>query len=264
ERNGRMVLSRLRQEGTIARAELARRSKLSRSTVSSIVAGLLAAKLVRETGSGDSRGGRRAIMIALNEHPRYVVGVGIGGGMLTLLAVDLVAAVLLRKQRAFAVASGPHACVAQVAALLSHMLSEAGISRGNLLGVGVGVPGIVASATGRLAAPALSPGWHDAPLRAMLESSLDLPVIVENNARLGALAEHRRGAARGWNNVVYLFLGSLGVSCGFILDGRLYRGDMGAAGDIGQLPVVHQAGDASPAAPPRSLQAAAGTPALLA
>lgn len=264
ELNERIVLSLLRQEGTISRAELARRSKLSRSTVSSIVADLLAAKLVRETGSGDSRGGRRPIMIALNEHPHYAVGMEIGNGMLTLLVVDLVATVLLRKQRAFAVTSGPHACVAQVATLLSHMLSEAGISRGNLLGVGVGVPGIVASATGRLAAPAMPPGWHDAPLRAMLESSLDLPVIVENDARLGALAERRWGAARGWNNVVCLFLGSPGISCGLILDGRLYHGDMGAAGDIGQLPVVHEPGDASPAAPPRSLQAAAGTPALLA
>lgn len=261
ELNERIVLSLVRQEGTISRAELARRSSLSRSTVSSIVAGLLAAKLVRETGSGDSRGGRRPIMIELNEQPRYAAGVEIGGGALTVLLADLVATVLLRRQRSFPIAGGPHACVAQVAALLGQMLSEAGIARGQLLGAGVGVPAAVAG--GRLAAPALPPGWHDAPLRAMLEASLELPVLAENDANLGALAEHRWGAARGWSNVVYLFLGGLGPGCGLILDGRLYRGDMGAAGDIGGLP-AHEPGAGNLAASPGSVQSAIGTAALLA
>ena len=261
ELNERIVLSLLRQEGTISRAELARRSNLSRSTVSSIVAGLLAAKRVRETGSGDSRGGRRPIMIELNDQPRYLVGMEIGSGMLTLLVADLVATVLLRKQRSLPIAGGPHAYVAQLAAVLNQMLSEAGIARGDLLGAGVGVPAAVAG--GRLAAPAMPSGWNNAPLRAMMEASLDLPVLVENDANLGALAEHRWGAARGWNNVVYLFLGSQTMSCGLILDGRLYRGEMGAAGDIGSLPLPGP-GDAGPAASPRTIQSGAGTPALLA
>ena len=85
ELNERIVLSLLRQAGPISRAELARRSNLSRSTVSSIIASLLASDLVRETGIGDSSGGRRPIMIEFNYQSGYVVGIELGNTALTVL-----------------------------------------------------------------------------------------------------------------------------------------------------------------------------------
>ena len=263
ELNERIVLRLLREEGTISRAELARRSNLSRSTVSSIIAALLAADVVRETGSGSSSGGRRPIMIELNYQSRYVVGVEIGSTLLTLLVTDLAANVLQRCQCSLDIAAGPRACVAHITKLLDLMLSEARIARERLLGVGVGVPGAPAINTGRLITPATMPGWHGTPLGSLLETALGLPVVVENAANLGALAEHRWGAARGGNNIVYLYLGNVGVGCGLILDGRLYRGDSGVAGDIGHL-LVQEQGLAHSGGSAENLQAEVGVPALLA
>src|SRR5215212_12087202 len=103
ELNERIVLGLLRQQGPISRAELARRSNLSRSTVSSIIATLLASDVVHETGIGDSHGGRRPIMIEFNYQASFVVGIDLGNTALTVLLTDLAATVLRRAQRPLAI-----------------------------------------------------------------------------------------------------------------------------------------------------------------
>ena len=262
ELNERIVLGLLRQAGPISRAELARRSNLSRSTVSSIIATLLSAGLVSETGIGSSQGGRRPIMIEFNYRSGFVIGIELGTTALTLLLTDLAAAVQLRAQRAFDVAAGPDVCIGQVAALVDETLAHARIAREKIVGVGVGVPGPLAFATGRPIAPPVMPGWHDVPLRNRLEQALGLQVFVENDANLGALAEHCWGAGRGWQNVAYLYLGSAGIGSGLILDGRLYRGDIGSAGEIGHL-MIEENGPECRCGSSGCLEAVVGAPALL-
>jgi predicted NBD/HSP70 family sugar kinase len=262
ELNERIVLGLLRQEGPISRAELARRSNLSRSTVSSIIANLLVAGLVRETGIGDSNGGRRPIMIEFNYQSGFVVGIELGNTALTVLLTDLAANVLRRAQCTFDLAAGPDVCLPQVVALVEELLANVRIARGAIVGAGVGVPGPLAFANGRPMMPPAMPGWHDVPLRALLEDALGMRVFVENDANLGALAEHCWGAAREQFNVAYIYLGGAGIGCGLILDGRLYRGEIGSAGEIGHL-MVEEDGQACRCGAYGCLEAVAGTPALL-
>jgi predicted NBD/HSP70 family sugar kinase len=262
ELNERIVLGLLRQEGPISRAELARRSNLSRSTVSSIIATLLAAGLVCETGIGSSQGGRRPIMIEFNYQSALVIGIELGSTTLTLLLTDLAATVLRRAYAPFNSAEGPEACSARLAEQVHRVLAEAAISRQQIVGVGVGVPGPLGYTTGRPSAPPVLPGWQGVPLRALLEAALGMRVFVENDANLGALAEHRWGAAQGWENVAYLYLGSVGIGAGLILDGRLYRGDIGSAGEIGHL-MVEEDGPACRCGSSGCLEAVAGLPAVL-
>jgi predicted NBD/HSP70 family sugar kinase len=262
ELNERIVLGLLRQEGPISRAELARRSHLSRSTVSSIIANLLAAGLVRETGIGDSNGGRRPIMIEFNYQSGFVIGIELGHTMLAVLLTDLAANVLRRGQCTFDLAAGPEVCLPQVVALVEELLAGERIARGAIVGAGVGVPGPLAFASGRPMMPPAMPGWHDVPLRALLEDALGMRVFVENDANLGALAEHCWGAAREQFNVAYIYLGGAGIGCGLILDGRLYRGEIGSAGEIGHL-MVEADGQACRCGAHGCLEAVAGTPALL-
>jgi len=262
ELNERIVLELLRQNGPISRAELARRSNLSRSTVSSIIANLLAAGLVRETGIGDSNGGRRPIMIEFNYQSSFVVGIDLGNTALTVLLTDLAANVLGRVQRTFELTTEPHVCLPQVVALVEELLASERIARGAIVGVGVGVPGSLSFANGRPTMPPAMPGWHDVPLRALLEDALEMRVFVENDANLGALAEYRWGAAREQFNVAYIYLGGAGIGCGLILDGRLYRGEIGSAGEIGHL-MVEEDGQVCRCGAYGCLEAVAGTPALL-
>jgi predicted NBD/HSP70 family sugar kinase len=262
ELNERIVLNLIRQEGSISRAELARRSNLSRSTISSIINALIAADLVRETGMGDSRGGRRPIMLEFNNQSRYVIGIELATTTLTVLLADLAATIHRRARRPLEVAAGPDACIPQVVDLVTAIIHEAGLPAEKILGVGVGVPGPLAYATSRPIAPPAMPGWHDVPLRALLEQALGRRVFVENDANLGALAEHRWGAAQGWRNVAYVYLGSAGIGAGLILDGRLYRGDIGSAGEIGHL-IVDEDGPACRCGSCGCLEAVAGVPMLL-
>lgn len=262
ELNEQIVLTLLRQEGPISRAELARRSNLSRSTVSSIIGTLLASDIVQETGVGDSRGGRRPIMIEFNYQSAFAIGIELGQTTLTILLTDLAATVLHRTHIPFDISAGPEACIGQVIAQADLMLTQAHADRAKIVGVGVGVPAPLAHATGRPVAPPAMPGWHNIPLRKLLQDGLGLRVYVENDANLGALAEHRWGAAQEWDNVVYLYLGSGGIGCGLILDGRLYRGDIGSAGEIGHL-MVEEDGPACRCGAFGCLEAIAGVPAIL-
>jgi predicted NBD/HSP70 family sugar kinase len=262
ELNERIVLGLLRQAGPISRAELARRSNLSRSTVSSIITALLASNLVRETGVGSSQGGRRPILIEFNYQSSFVLGIELADTRLTVLLTDLAATVIRRAQCPLDIAAGPDSGLLQVVALVEDVLSVAGIARHTIIGAGVGVPAPLAFATGRPIAPPVMPGWHDVPLRTLIENALGIPTFVENDANLGALAEHRWGSARGWQNVAYLYLGSAGVGCGLILEGRLYRGDTGSAGEIGHV-LVDEDGPACGCGASGCLEALIGAPALL-
>jgi predicted NBD/HSP70 family sugar kinase len=263
ELNERIVLSLLRREGPISRAELARRSNLSRSTVSSIVAALLEGGLVRETGIGSSQGGRRPIMVEFNYQSSLAIGIELGCTALTLLLTDLDANVIRRVQRPLDIAAGPGTCIDQVAALVSETLAATHVAREKIVGVGIGVPAPLSAVTGRPIAPPVMPGWHDVPLRGLLEDAVGLNVFVENDANLGALAEHRWGAARAQQNTAYLYLGGAGIGCGLILDGRLYRGDIGSAGEIGHL-LVEEQGPSCHCGARGCLEALVGAPALLA
>src|SRR5919204_1478177 len=118
ELNERIVLNLIRQDGPISRAELARRSNLSRSTISSIIAPLLATNIVREVGAGDSQGGRRPIMIEFNYQSGFVVGVELGTATLTVLLADLAANVLRCAQAPIDINAGPDVCLPESAALI--------------------------------------------------------------------------------------------------------------------------------------------------
>lgn len=263
ELNERIVLNLIRQQGPISRAELARRSNLSRSTVSSIINTLITSNLVHETGMGDSQGGRRPIMLAFNHQSSYVIGAELSTATLTVLLTDLAATVQRRAQCALDIAAGPDACLPRVVELIERVVREAGVPAEKLLGAGIGVPSPLAYASGRPVNPPVLPGWHDAPLRPWIERALRLPVFVENDANLGALAEQRWGAAQGRRNVAYIYHGSAGIGAGLILDGRLYRGDVGSAGEIGHL-IVDEHGPPCRCGVRGCLEAVAGAPRLLA
>ncbi len=236
EMNRSLILNVIRQEGSVSRAAIARRTRLSRSTVSSIVSELLEANLVHEVGRGRSSGGRRPILINLNYNAGYVVGVDLGATHLIILIANLNGDVIARRETDFSVAVGPDAGLKQIADAVRQCLADAGISLDRVRGLGMGVPGPVEYAEGRVVAPPIMPGWHGVALRDRLSRELGVPVYVDNDANLGALSEHCHGAGRGYANLAYIKVGT-GIGCGLILGGQLYRGEVGSAGEIGHVTI---------------------------
>jgi predicted NBD/HSP70 family sugar kinase len=239
--NSSLLLKVIWRERHISRADIARVTGLSPSTVSAIVAGLQQAGLVRETGAGLSRGGRRPTMIGFCDDMFALVGVELGASHVTVVVTDLRADVRTARWGSVPVRTDPDGALATVRAFIDDGLRELGIARRQVIGVGVGVPTPVRpNLPGRLP-PLVVPSWpawrqHD--VHEILSEAYGLPVFVENDANLGALGEQWWGVGSDGKNdgkdLTYIKIGT-SVGSGHIINGELYRGAGGTAGEIGHL-----------------------------
>lgn len=235
--NLRAVTALLGSGGPQSRADLARGSGLSRTTVSSLVSELLEAGLVVET---EDRGtpykggsGRPPLLVALAVRPGRVAGVDIGHGHVRVAVSDRSAKV--QSEVETITDADPHgAATLDIAAdLVRKAAADAGIPVADLLTVGLCVPGPIDRRSARVDQSVL-PGWHELAPADELGRRLGLAVVVDNDANCGAMAEHQHGAGRGAADLLYVKLAS-GVGAGLVLGGRLHRGVAGMAGEVGHV-----------------------------
>ena len=234
--NKALILSLIHRQGTISRAEIAKRTNLSRSTVSNIANELLAANLVQESGTGQSQGGRRPILLEFNYQAGYVVGVELGATHTFVIVADLKPQTIVELEQDFDITVGPEAGLCRVIELVRQALAQAGVSPERVLGMGIGVPGPVRHDMGSVTFPPIMPGWHGFPLRVRLEEELGVTVYLDNDANLGALGEWAHGAGQGVDNLAYIKVGT-GIGCGLLINGNIYRGQSGSAGEIGHITI---------------------------
>jgi glucokinase-like ROK family protein len=243
ELNRGRVIDALRGRGTASRAEIARATGLSRSTVSSIVADLIDDGLLSEqteaTGVAHGEGGGRPpVLLSLNPSAGMAVGVDFGHTHLRVAVSDLSHEVLEESWRELDVDHSAEEGLDAASELVDQVLKDADVDRDRVLGLGMGVPGPINRATGAVGSSSILPGWVGVNAAAEMERRLGLPVHVENDANLGALAEFVWGSGKGHFNVVYIKLSS-GVGAGLLLGGRLHQGAGGTAGEIGHTPSQH-------------------------
>jgi predicted NBD/HSP70 family sugar kinase len=258
------VLGTLRREAPCSRAAIAAGTGLNKATVTSIVADLIDRRLVRETHQTQNHVGRPATLLVLDGSAYAAIGLEVSARGLSASAYDSAGGQLLRWHRAGpGVDAGPAKTVAALVALARRAIATVQSSGRQVLGLTVGVPGLVNTEGSVVLAAGL--GWRDVRLRADLTASLgrpDIPVMVDNAANLGALAEHRYGPYAGDPNLIHL-TGETGIGAGVICDGRPLRGNLGYVGEIGHLQIV---ADGPPCGCGRRgcLEAVAGIPAILA
>lgn len=231
-----LVLRQIWTQRTISRADIARHTALSRSTVSDIVAYLLTTGLVAEAGVGASSGGRPAIMLAFQDDARVILGVDIGATHVAVALTDLRGHVLAWHHRPHPVQADPDGTRALVTDLCSSCLAQWGGHPQRLVGIGVALPSpIDPQHPGRVSDLAL-PQWRGHHGMQKLQQTFGVPVMVDNDANLGALAEHWWGAGRGIDDFAYIKMAT-GIGSGHIIGGRLFRGASGVAGEIGHLAI---------------------------
>lgn len=235
ERNLAIVLNYLWEAGgPIARARLTEISGLNKSTVGSLLTQLQAWGFVKETGLSSAHLGRPGVILDLDPDAGRIIGAEIGVGFISVVVTDWKAGVVW--QRKVDTTDNAQAQVLpQTETLVQQAVQHVAESGHRLLGIGLGVPGLVDRASGTLLfAPNLE--WRDVSLRDPWQRRFGVPVVVENEANAAALGEHMLGVARQVDNFVYISAG-VGLGGGLMIDGKLYGGAGGFAGEIGHMSI---------------------------
>ena len=227
------LLAILRDDGPMSRVQLADRLSVSRTTIAAEVSRLVELELVAEVGPAASRGGRRSTVVDLADSIRFV-GISIGATSVSVGVTDGRLGVLTMETEPCDVRSGPEQVLAAALGLARKALSEQGVQRA--AGVGVGVPGPVDFHRGLSVSPPIMPGWDGYPVRDVVSQELGCPGLLDNDVNVMALGEQHSGVARSVDDFLFVKVGT-GIGCGIVVDGELYRGVDGCAGDIGHIRV---------------------------
>lgn len=257
--NRSTILNRIKTHGSIPRAEIARLTGLSPATVTGITAELIQDKLVFEKESGDSSGGRRPIMLAINPNGGCVVGIKVMEDHALGALTDLEAS-LLGKQSYPLTDTSPEGISQSLSELVAELLKMSENSTPNLMGVGVGLAGIVDAGQGLVRQSPFF-GWNDVPLRDMIQNLVNVPVYVDNDVNTLAFAEKWFGAGRGVDNFLVVTVGR-GIGLGIVSNGQFNHGVRGGAGEIGHT-VIQPGGEVCACGKRGCLEMYASEPALL-
>jgi predicted NBD/HSP70 family sugar kinase len=237
EVNRSIVLDIIRRGGRVSRTDLARRSSLTKPTVSAIVEDLIARGIVQEVGYGKTvaSGGRRARLLEFNDHSAAYLGIRFGESRISVGIADARGEMRATSETS-AIRGDASRSMVEALKLVDQVVEASGLPRERLQAVGVTVPGLVDQASGEVAlAPSLD--WRNVPIRALAQQEFGLPVVVSNVTNAGAIAEGRVGAARGLRSFVWVYVGN-GIGAGIIIDGQVFPGSRGYSGTIGHCPIV--------------------------
>lgn len=234
DRNRQRVLEILRMQGQISQADIARATGLSRTTVSSLIAELKGAGMVLDVDAkpAPARGGRPGVQLVLSDPSRVVAGIDFGHSHVGIAIADLAHNVLAERVSELDVNRQAVQALDRAARMFVEVLDAAGVDRRGVLGAGIGIPGPVDRARGSAGSATILPGWVGLRIASEMEDRLGVPVQIENDANLGALAELTWGAGRDCSNFAYV-KAATGIGAGLVIDGHLLRGASGTAGEIG-------------------------------
>ena len=236
ETNLSSVLRLIHTQSPISRAQLAVITGLNKSTVSSLVDELLTRNLVHETGSNSGAAGRPATWLEINPQAGMIIGVELGVDFVSVAVTDLLGNILWRRKEDADPAEGQDKMLDQTLQIVKEAIGINKKRGSRFLGLGLATPGTVDVNKGLLIfAPNLH--WHNVPFQKIFYEQTKLNVFIENDANAAAIAEHLFGAARQSQDFLFVFAG-VGIGGGLFLNGKLYRGKNGYAGEIGHSPIM--------------------------
>lgn len=230
--NSKLVLRTIYRQGEISRVDIARQTGLTRTTVSEVVARFIQEGLVVETGISPSRGGKRAILLRVDEEARHLVGIDLANSAFRGAIVNLRGKIVQRLSLPILERDG-EAALGLVFTLIDQLLQ---LTDRPILGIGIGTPGLM-DPVNRVVRYAVNLDWYDLPLGELLEERYRMPIYIANDSQAAALAEFTFGRQAQVNNLVVIKAGR-GVGAGIVLNGELFYGDSHSAGEIGHVRMV--------------------------
>ena len=235
EINQSIVLNVIRNYGPISRAEIAKRTKLSSTTVSTLVDDLIRQEYLKEIGEGESSGGRRPILLKFNPASHFVVGVELEGKNISVAVTDLKIN-LINKVIEEVKNTDESLVVDKIINLVKQAIKKSRVKFEKIVGMGIGATGLVDTKEG-IIKQAVNLNWKNVPLKDLIENKFsEIPIYIDNIANVAALGEKWAGAGKKAKNLIYIRIGT-GIGAGIILNGAIYEGSNGNAGEIGHVTV---------------------------
>jgi len=227
------LLRLLRDHGTISRAELADRLEIPRPRLLGELDRLVTLGYVAEAGMAASRGGRRSTLVELNPRLRFAA-VDLGASSVDVEVTNGRLEPVAAYTEIADIRSGPKVILHRVNELLAKAKVDGAYEK--LDAVGIGVPGPVSFRDGVPVSPPIMPGWDRFPVRELLTREHGCPAVVDNDVNIMAVGERHGGVAHSVDDFLFVKIGT-GIGCGIYLNGEVYRGTDGCAGDIGHIQV---------------------------
>jgi glucokinase-like ROK family protein len=236
ETNLSSTLRLIHTQSPISRAQLAVITGLNKSTVSSLVDELLSRTLIHETGSNSVGAGRPATSLEINPQAGMIIGVELGVDFVSVAVTDFLGNILWRRKEDADPTEDQKKTLDQTLKIVKEAMTANKKRNSRFLGLGIAMPGTVDLNEGVLTfAPNLH--WRNVPFRKIFSDYTKLNTFIENDANAAAIAEHLFGAARESRDFIFIFAG-VGIGSGLFLNGHLYRGRNGYAGEIGHSPIM--------------------------
>ena len=237
EINLSIILNALRDQSPTSRAALAVETGLNKTTVSSLVQQLIEAGFVSEIGPDKpEETGRPGILLALDPRAGRMIGAEIGVDFISVIVTNFAAALIWHRQEQTSLHEDQDVIIQATLRLIRQAIQETGSEGNEVLGLGLGVPGLVDVASGTLLfGPNL--GWRDVPLRHILGTAFPFPVYVDNEANMATLGETFFGVARGARTVLYVSAG-VGLGGGIVVEGHILTGATGFGGEVGHMTII--------------------------
>jgi predicted NBD/HSP70 family sugar kinase len=232
--NRSRLVQAVRDQGAMTQVELVGATGLSAATVSNLVRELAGERV--HVLAPSTRSGRRAVLVSLAAREGLLGGIAFGDRDIRVAVSDGGMQVLGQQRMPLPADHHADEGMERAARLLSDIVERAGARMSDLTAVGFGLPAPVDSVTGEVGSEAILPGWRGVPVAEAMEARLRAPVRLDNTANLAALGELRSGALRGVGTGCYI-KASYGVGAGLIINGTLFRGSAGTAGEIGHLTI---------------------------
>lgn len=230
------ILRLIWREHQISRADIARKLGVSRSTVTEVVKELVDTVYINEIGNGVSSGGRRPVVLEFQDAAKFILGIDIGATHISVAATNLRGKLIIWHEIKHAVRDDPQGAWKLVFNLCEKCARDSNLDLRNLMSIGVAFPSPVNPNHPESLSKGIIPGWEGSSGIEKLRNYFDVPVYVDNDANLGALAEHWWGVGRGIDDLVYIKLGN-GIGAGYILGGEIYRGAKGIAGEMSHMSI---------------------------
>ncbi|MCM3763865.1 ROK family transcriptional regulator [Neobacillus niacini] len=229
EINKTVVLEAIRRHAPISRADVCKITGLNKGTVSNLVNELLDSHFVYETGPGESSGGRKPVILMFNNWAGFAIGVNLKVDLISAVLTDLQGNIIERNETPL-LTNSQSDIYQKLKQSIEGLMAKTSESPYGVVGIGIGFPGTIDDEGNVLIAPTLK--WKNVPLQTMLERDFSIPIIIYNEARVGAQGETEFGLGKNSANMLYISIDN-GIGTGIMIDKELYKGHLGFSGEAG-------------------------------